>query len=108
MKGGKNMTRTAMIVGLLATLFVTFIGPGFVFAPAEGAEMIQADKGMMKATGDDLMALKKELAAIQAELQKITKRASAMTSMLDKTASDYCKSVPDALLATGFAPGLCK
>ena len=102
------MTRTMMIVGLIATLFVTFIGPGFAFAPAEAAEMIQADKGMMKAAGNDLMALKKELAAIQADLQKINKRASAMTSMLDKAASDYCKSVPDALLATGFAPGLCK
>jgi hypothetical protein len=54
------------------------------------------------------MALKKELAAIQAELQKITKRAGAMTAMVDKAASDYCKSVPDALLATGFVPGLCK
>jgi len=102
------MTRTAMIVGLLATLVVTLIGPGFTISPAGAAEMIQADKAMMKATGDDLMALKKELAAIQAELQKITKRAGAMTSMMDKAASDYCKSVPDALLATGFVPGLCK
>ena len=102
------MTRTAMIVGLLATLVVTLIGPGFAISPAVAAEMIQADKAMMKATGDDLMALKKELAAIQAELQKITKRAGAMTAMVDKAAGDYCKSVPDALLATGFVPGLCK
>jgi hypothetical protein len=31
-----------------------------------------------------------------------------MTKMADKAASDYCASVPDALLATGFVPGLCK
>jgi hypothetical protein len=97
-----------MIVGLVATLVVSLIGPGLSVTPAGAAEMIQADKAMMKATGDDLMALKKELAAIQAELQKITKRTGAMTTMLDKAARDYCKSVPDSLLATGFVPGLCK
>jgi len=102
------MMRTVMTVGLIATLFMTLAGAGFAIAPAGAAEMIQADKAMMKSTGDDLMALKKELAAIQADLQKITKRTGAMTSMLDKAASDYCKSVPDALLATGFVPGLCK
>ncbi|HZY31273.1 MAG TPA: hypothetical protein VFF86_06475 [Candidatus Methylomirabilis sp.] len=102
------MTRTVMIVGLIATLFVTLIGLGPAVSPAGAAEMMQADKAMMKATGDDLMALKKELAAIQAELQKISKRAGAMTAMIDKTAKNYCASVPESLRAAGWAPGLCK
>ncbi len=102
------MTRTVIIGGLIAALVLTLGGPGLSITPAGAADMMEADKAMMKATGDDLMTLKKELAAIQAELQKITKRATSMSAMLDKAATDYCKSVPDALLATGFAPGLCK
>ncbi len=102
------MTRTVMIAGLMALLFLTLAGPGLAITPAGAAEMMQADKSMMKATGDDLMTLKKELAAIQAELQKITKMATSMSAMFDKAAGDYCKSVPEALLVSGFAPGLCK
>lgn len=102
------MARQLMIVGLIATFALTLGGFGLVNTTAQAAEMMQADKAMMKATGDDLMALKKEIAAIQADLEKLTKRAGSMNKMLDKAASDYCKSVPDALLATGFAPGLCK
>jgi hypothetical protein len=98
------MIRTVMIVGLIASL----IGFGIAISPAGAAEMMQADKAMMKATGDDLMALKKELAAIQVELQKISKRAGAMTTMVDKAAKNYCASVPESLRAAGFAPGLCK
>ncbi len=102
------MTRTVMIAGLMALLFLTLAGPGLAITPAGAAEMMQADKSMMKATGDDLMTLKKELATIQAELQKITKMATSMSAMFDKAAVDYCKSVPEALLVSGFAPGLCK
>jgi hypothetical protein len=97
-----------MIVGLIATLALTMGGLGLFSASAQAGEMMQADKAMMKATGEDLMALKKEIAAIQADLEKLTKRAGAMGKMVSKAASDYCKSVPDALLATGFVPGLCK
>jgi hypothetical protein len=97
-----------MIVGLIATLALTLGGPSLFSAPVQAAEMMQADKAMMKATGEDLMALKKEIAAIQADLEKLTKRAGSMSKMINKAAGDYCKSVPDALLATGFVPGLCK
>jgi hypothetical protein len=97
-----------MIVGLIAALGLTMGGLGLFSSSAQAAEMMQADKAMMKATGEDLMALKKEIAAIQADLEKLTKRASAMGKMVNKAAGDYCKSVPDALLATGFVPGLCK
>ena len=102
------MTRTALIVGLIAALVLIVGGPGMSILPAGAAEMMEADKAMMKATGEDLMAVKKELAAIQAELEKLTKRAGAMMKMMDKAASDYCKSVPDSVRAAGWAPGLCK
>ncbi len=102
------MTRTGMIVGLIAALFMTIGSPALVVSPADAAEMMEADKAMMKATGEDLMSLKKELAAIQADLEKLTKRAGAMSKMMNKATSNYCKSVPESLRAAGFAPGLCK
>ena len=102
------MTRTMVIVGLIAALVLTIGGPGFTISPAGAAEMMQADMAMMKATGIDLMALKAEINSIQAELQRLSARAGAMTKMVDKTTSDYCASVPEALLVSGFAPGLCK
>ena len=104
------MTRTAMIVGLIAALFLTIGGPALFISPAGAAEkdkMMEADKEMMKATGDDLMSLKKEIAGIQADLEKLTKRAGAMSKMMDKATSDYCKSVPESLRAAGWVPGLC-
>jgi hypothetical protein len=101
------MTRIVMIAGLIAALALSVVGPGFSIAPAS-AEMMETNMDMMKATGVDLMALKTEIASIQAELQRLTARAGAMTKMVDRAASDYCASVPDALLATGFVPGLCR
>jgi len=101
------MTRTAMIVGLIAALALTIGGPTLSITPAT-AEMSEANMEMMRATGVDLMALRTEIASIQAELQRLSARAGAMTKIADKAASDYCASVPDALLATGFVPGLCK
>ncbi len=102
------MTRTMVIVGLIAALLLTISGPGFTISPAGAAEMMQADMAMMKATGIDLMALKAEVNSIQAELQRLSARAGAMTKMVDKATSDYCGSVSEAFLATGFVPGLCK
>ena len=102
------MTRTMVFVGLIAALVLTIGGPGFTISPAGAAEMMEADMAMMKATGIDLMALKAEINSIQAELQRLSARAGAMTKMVDKTTNDYCASVPEALLVSGFAPGLCK
>jgi peptidoglycan hydrolase CwlO-like protein len=107
-RGGENMARTVMIAGVIAMLFVGIGSVTFPVSPAGAAEMMQADKAMMKATGEDLMALKKEIAAIQADLEKLTKRTASMSKMMDKAASNYCSSVPDSLKAAGFAPGLCK
>ncbi len=102
------MTRTALIVGLIATMVLIIGGPGMSILPAGAAEMMEADKAMMKATGEDLMAVKKELAVIQAELEKLTKRTGSMMKMMDKATGNYCKSVPESVRAAGWAPGLCK
>ncbi len=102
------MTRTTLIVGLIAALVLIVGGPGMSILPAGAAEMMEADKAMMKATGEDLMAVKKEIAAIQAELEKLTKRTGAMMKMMDKATGNYCQSVPQSLRAAGWVPGLCK
>lgn len=102
------MTRKVMIVGLVATFVLTLGGFGLAIPPAEAAKMMEADEAMMKATGEDLMKLKQELAAIQADLQKLTARIGSMGKMMEKTVGDYCNSVPESLLTTGFAPGLCR
>ncbi len=101
------MTRMMMIVGFIAALVLTIGGPGFHVTPAH-AEKMEADMAMMKATGTDLMSLKQEIAGIRAELEKLSMRAGSMAKMVDSAASNYCASVPDALLVSGFAPGLCK
>ncbi len=101
------MTRTTIIIGLVAALVLTVGGPGFSVAPAH-AEKMEADMAMMKATGTDLMSLKQEIAALKAELERLTTRAGSMARMVDSAASNYCASVSEAFLATGFAPGLCK
>ena len=108
MKGGKAMTRTVMIVGLLAMLLVTLGGPALSIVPASAAEKMESDKAMMKATGEELKALKNELATIEAELQRLSNRVGGTTKMMDRTVSNYCKSVPDSLRKAGFAPGLCE
>ncbi len=102
------MTRTKIIVGLIAALVLTISGPGFTISPAGAAEMMQSDMAMMKATGTDLMSLKQEIAAIRAELERLSMRAGSMSKMVDSAASNYCASLSEAFLATGFVPGLCK
>ncbi|MBI3779534.1 MAG: hypothetical protein HY278_00480 [candidate division NC10 bacterium] len=101
------MTRTMVIVGLIAALVLTVGGPGFSVAPAN-AEKMDADMAMMKATGTDLMSLKQEINAIRAELERLAMRAGTMARMVDSATGNYCASVPEALLVSGFAPGLCK
>lgn len=102
------MTRTVIIVGLATMLFVAVGGPGLSISPASAAEMMEADKMMMKATGEDLMVLKNEIAIIRAELSKLTARIGTMNRMVERASSNYCQSVPQSLKAAGFAPGLCR
>jgi uncharacterized protein with von Willebrand factor type A (vWA) domain len=109
MRGGeKKMKHRLMITGLIAAFVLSLGGAGLGISPAGAAEMMEADMGMMKATAMDLMALKQEIWAIQAELQRLAARTGSMTKMMDKATSDYCASVPEALLVSGFAPGLCR
>jgi len=102
------MKRTMIIAGLIAAFTLNVGGSRFAISPAGAAEMMEADKAMMKATGTDLMSLKQEIAGIRAELERLSTRAGSMARMVDSAASNYCASVPDALLVSGFAPGLCK
>ena len=102
------MTRSVLIVGIIATLILTLGSPGLLIRPAGAADMMEADKAMMKATGEDLSSLKKELAVIHAELEKLTKRSGSMMKMVDKAVGDYCKSVPESVRAAGWVPGVCK
>ncbi|MFQ5989551.1 MAG: hypothetical protein ACE5K9_06525 [Candidatus Methylomirabilales bacterium] len=97
------MTRTATILGLVASLFLAVAGP----LPTSAGEMMQADKAMHKATGEELMKLKQELAIIQAELQNLNARIGSMQQSAARATSSYCKSIPRSLKAAGFAPGIC-
>lgn len=99
------MTRAMMVIGLIAML-VTF--PSLSVIPVAAAEMMQADKAMHQATGEELMKLKNEIALIQAELQKLTARMEGMSQMAARATNSYCKSIPSSLKAAGFAPGLCE
>jgi hypothetical protein len=108
------MTRTVLIVGLVAALVLTVGGPRFSVVPAH-AEKIEADMAKMKATGTDLMALQKEydlllaeIAVFKAEFEKLTMRAGSMARMVDSAASNYCASVPEAFIVSGLPPGFCK
>ena len=102
------MTRTVMTVGLL-TVFLFGIGTvGLSVPPASAAEMMQTDKAMHQATGEELMNLKQELAIIQAELQKLSARVEGMRGMTERATNNYCKSIPQSLRRAGFAPGLCE
>ncbi len=91
------MTRTSMIVGLIATLVMTPLGPAFSITAA-GAET--------KANGNDLLVLKQEIATIQAELQKFG--AQAETKKIDFPTTPDCVSLPEALLVSEAARGLCR
>lgn len=102
------MRRTITIVGLLAMFLVAVGAPGLSVSPVRAAEMMQTDKAMHQATGEELMKLKEELELVQAELQKLTARIGSMSRMAEKATSNYCKSIPSSLRAAGFAPGLCE
>jgi len=102
------MTRTVMIIGLVAMFLVAIGTPSLSVTSASAAEMMQADKSMHKATGDELMNLRQELAIIQAELQKLSARVGGMMHTAERATSNYCKSIPKSLGRSQFAPGICQ
>ena len=98
--------RNAILVGFIATLFIAILSPSLPVPLTYAAEMVEVDKAMVKSTGDQLMALKKELAAVRADLQKLSTRAGSMSQMMDVAVDDYCKGLSYYVRAqTG---GLCQ
>ncbi|MFQ5989546.1 MAG: hypothetical protein ACE5K9_06500 [Candidatus Methylomirabilales bacterium] len=100
----KKILGIPMIFGLVTAFFLAIGGP----VPASAGEMMQADKAMHQATGEELMKLKQELDMIQAELQKLSARVGGMQQSAARATSAYCKSIPRSLVRAGFAPGLCQ
>jgi len=95
-----------VIRSLLSILFLAIVSPSLPVPLTYAAEMVEVDKAMVKSTGDQLMALKKELASIRADLQKLSTRAGSMSQMMDVAVDDYCKGLSYYVRAeTG---GLCQ
>ncbi len=101
------MTRTVMIIGLVAMFLVATGTPGLSVTSAS-AGMMKTDEAMHKSTGEELMNLKQELAIIQAELQKLSARVGGMMHTAERATSNYCKSIPKSLGRSQFAPGICQ
>jgi hypothetical protein len=98
-EGGKNMTRTVMIVGLISALVLSLWGAALSVAPA-WAEV--------KASESEVLALKQEVATSRAELQKLSAGTGAEAKRIDLPVTPDCASRPDALLVIEAALGLCK
>lgn len=101
------MTRSFMIVGLIAMFFVVMGGPGLTTS-AQAAEMVEMDMIMIQQTGENLSALQQEINELHAELQRIMVRLEGSKTKMSKAVSTYCKSIPKSLQASQFAPGICQ
>ena len=97
--GGRNMTRSVMIVGLVAALALSLGGAGLSVAPA-WAEM--------KSSKSEILALKQEAATNRAQRQKLSAGTGAEAKRIDLPVTPDCSSRPEALLVIEAALGLCK
>jgi len=97
--GGRNMTRTVMTVGLIAALVLSLGGAALSVAPA-WAEM--------KASGNEVLALKQEAATSRAKVQKLSAGTGAEAKRIDLPVTPDCSSRPEALIVIEAALGLCK
>ena len=100
------MTRTVMIVALIAALVLSFGGPALSVAPA----WAQA-----KATEDELVPLKQqvagleqEVASIEAQLQQLSSREASASRAIEVPTIPECINVPEALLVVEAAMGHCR
>jgi hypothetical protein len=98
-KGGENMTRNVMILGLIAALVLSLGGAPLSVAPA-WAEV--------KASESEVLALKQEAAASRAPLQKLSAGTGAEAKRIDLPVTPDCSSRPEALIVIEAALGLCK
>lgn len=92
------MTRTVKIVGLIVALVLTFGGPALSVAPAwaEG-----------NAIESEVVALKQEVASIEAQLQKLESRDGSTSRGTEVPATPECIHEPEALMVDEAAQGLC-
>ena len=93
------MTRTVMIVALIAALVLSFGGPALSIAPA----WAQA-----KATEDELVPLKQQVATIEAQLQQLSSREASASRAIEVPTIPECINVPEALLVVEAAMGHCR
>jgi len=96
---GKSMTRTVMIVGLIAALVLSLGGAALSVAPA-WAEV--------KASESEVLALKQEAATSRAQRQKLSAGTGAEAKRIDLPVTPDCSSRPEALIVIEAALGLCK
>jgi len=93
------MTRTAIIVGLIAALVLNFWGAALSVAPA-WAEL--------NASESEVLALKQEAATSRAQIQKLSAGTGAKAKRIDLPVTPDCASRPEALMVVEAALGLCK
>jgi hypothetical protein len=96
-KGGENMTRTVMIVGLIAALALNFWGAALSVAPA-WAEL----------NASEVFALKQEAAASRAQIQELSAGTGAEAKRIGLPVTPDCAGRPEALIVIEAALGLCK
>ena len=97
--GGRNMTRTVMIVGLIAALALNLWGAALSVAPA-WAEV--------KASESEVLALKQEVVTSRAKVQQPSAWTGAAAKRFDLPVTPDCSSRPEALIVIEAALGLCK
>jgi len=93
------MTRTVMVVGLIAALVLGLGGAALSAAPA-WAEV--------KASESEVLALKHEAATKRGEGQKLSAGTGAKAKKIDLPVTPDCASRPEALIVIEAALGLCK
>ena len=92
------MTRTVMIVGLIAALVLSLGGAALSVAPA-WAEV--------KASESEVLALKREVATSGAQRQKLSARTGPEAKRIALPVTPDCASRPEALMVIEAALGLC-
>ncbi len=94
------MTRTLMIVTLIATLVLSFGSPVLSITPA----WAQATT-----TENELLALRQQVASLEVQVQRLASRDyGSTTGDLEAQATPECIKLSDALMVTQAARGLCR
>ena len=92
------MTRTVMIVGLIAALVLSLGGAALSVAPA-WAEL--------NASESEVLALKQVAAISRGELKKLSAGTGAEAKRIALPVTPDCASRPEALMVIEAALGLC-